>query len=523
MLFGPRVMAPREEGVPPAEVAPVEEAVPISDTQPTRIKPVEEPAEPFVTAKLPEAEPEKPEVPEWLRGVEAPAEAPIEMTAAGPGSPMDDEAAFAWLEGLAARMGADEAMLLSPEERREEPPEWVQKAAEAAAEAPLEEIQPEVPVSGFEAVPAGEPATEAEIQPVEAFAFEERPVEAEMAPAEEFGFEELPAEAEIQPVEAVAAEEIPVEAQIPPAEEFVFEEIPLEAGVPPAEGFVFEEIPFEAEALPAEELPIEAALFTELEGITPVEERMEEAPAIEEAPAEAVEPMAGLILEETEPVSEEAPPELPSWLAGAEAAQPAEEEAAWTPPEEEAEVELEQPIPAETQLAAEPFRLEEIEAVQLDLNRAGLSELERLPGVGFTRAQAIITYRQAFGAFSSVDDLINIAGFDPSLVDSLKRHLTIAEAQPVEALAEGVDIHQVTLIQARNALIQSDTNKALLHYLNLIRAQQLLPEVIQDLNEALYRFPVDISIWEALGDAHVRAGHLQESLDAYTKAEELIR
>jgi cytochrome c-type biogenesis protein CcmH/NrfG len=34
---------------------------------------------------------------------------------------------------------------------------------------------------------------------------------------------------------------------------------------------------------------------------------------------------------------------------------------------------------------------------------------------------------------------------------------------------------------------------------------------------------VDVSIWEALGDARMRIGHLQEALDAYTKAEELIR
>jgi peptide/nickel transport system permease protein len=38
---------------------------------------------------------------------------------------LDDEAAFAWLEYLAVRQGAREALLLQPEQRRPEPPEWV--------------------------------------------------------------------------------------------------------------------------------------------------------------------------------------------------------------------------------------------------------------------------------------------------------------------------------------------------------------------------------------------------------------
>ena len=39
--------------------------------------------------------------------------------------PLDDPEAYAWLEYLAARQGASEALLLSPAERREHPPDWV--------------------------------------------------------------------------------------------------------------------------------------------------------------------------------------------------------------------------------------------------------------------------------------------------------------------------------------------------------------------------------------------------------------
>jgi cytochrome c-type biogenesis protein CcmH/NrfG len=39
----------------------------------------------------------------------------------------------------------------------------------------------------------------------------------------------------------------------------------------------------------------------------------------------------------------------------------------------------------------------------------------------------------------------------------------------------------------------------------------------------LYRYPVEVSLWQLLGDAYMRANRLQDALDAYTKAEELLR
>ena len=45
-----------------------------------------------------------------------------------PGEDMD--AAFAWLEGLAAKQGADEALFTAPEDRPEAPPEWVAASVE---------------------------------------------------------------------------------------------------------------------------------------------------------------------------------------------------------------------------------------------------------------------------------------------------------------------------------------------------------------------------------------------------------
>ena len=60
-------------------------------------------------------------------------------------------------------------------------------------------------------------------------------------------------------------------------------------------------------------------------------------------------------------------------------------------------------------------------------------------------------------------------------------------------------------------------------YQKLIRKGKSLDDIIRDLRDALYRYPVEVPLWQSLGDAYMRANRLQEALDAYTKAEELLR
>ncbi|MFO3797288.1 MAG: hypothetical protein ACK8QZ_08400, partial [Anaerolineales bacterium] len=82
------------------------------------------------------------------------------------------------------------------------------------------------------------------------------------------------------------------------------------------------------------------------------------------------------------------------------------------------------------------------------------------------------------------------------------------------------DLH---LAQAQMALERGDIRQAVEHYSRLIRKGRLLDEVIFDLREALYRYPVDVLLWQTLGDAYLRANRLREALDAYTKAGQLLR
>jgi cytochrome c-type biogenesis protein CcmH/NrfG len=81
----------------------------------------------------------------------------------------------------------------------------------------------------------------------------------------------------------------------------------------------------------------------------------------------------------------------------------------------------------------------------------------------------------------------------------------------------------VALNQAKGELDRGDIPAALAHYSKLIKKGKHLEETIRDLTESIYRYPVEVGIWQTLGDAYMRANRLKEALEAYNKAEELIR
>ena len=213
-------------------------------------------------------------------------------------------------------------------------------------------------------------------------------------------------------------------------------------------------------------------------------------------------------------------PELPKWLSGADAKE--EFVDIWGTSEKTLDIARE-PRTTGTVDTNKPSDVSEISSKKVDLNEAGLSDLEHLPGIGFSKAQAILEYRSIHGPFKSVDELANVAGISERILDEFRDQVTAGSDEYTEAVEQPVNEHQVLLLQARNALVLGDIQAALRHYQALIKQRAVIPEVISDLNEALYRFPVDVYIWETLGDAHARSGNLQEALNAYTKAEEYIR
>jgi hypothetical protein len=84
-------------------------------------------------------------------------------------------------------------------------------------------------------------------------------------------------------------------------------------------------------------------------------------------------------------------------------------------------------------------------------------------------------------------------------------------------------VQDPALTQAQNELTRGNIPGAMENYSKLIKKGKLLDEIIFDLREALYRYPVEVTILQTLGDAYMRANRLQEALDSYTKAEELLR
>lgn len=61
----------------------------------------------------------------------------------------------------------------------------------------------------------------------------------------------------------------------------------------------------------------------------------------------------------------------------------------------------------------------------VDLNSASLSDLDSLPGVGPSTAQAIIDYRVANGPYASVDDLLNVRGIGPSKLAAMRARVRV--------------------------------------------------------------------------------------------------
>jgi tetratricopeptide (TPR) repeat protein len=81
----------------------------------------------------------------------------------------------------------------------------------------------------------------------------------------------------------------------------------------------------------------------------------------------------------------------------------------------------------------------------------------------------------------------------------------------------------ISLESAQSEMGRGNIGAAIDVYTKLIHKGKSLEEIIRDLREALYRYPVEVSLWQVLGDAYMRSNRLQEALDAYTKAEELLR
>jgi len=70
-------------------------------------------------------------------------------------------------------------------------------------------------------------------------------------------------------------------------------------------------------------------------------------------------------------------------------------------------------------------KLGDSEKAVLDLNQAGIEELQRLPGIGPTLASRIVADRAAQGPFRSVGDLLRVRGIGPKTLEKLRPHVRV--------------------------------------------------------------------------------------------------
>jgi competence protein ComEA len=64
-------------------------------------------------------------------------------------------------------------------------------------------------------------------------------------------------------------------------------------------------------------------------------------------------------------------------------------------------------------------------ATTVNINTAGVAELESLPGVGTKTAQRIVDYRQKNGAFKKIEELMNVQGIGEKSFLKIKDRLTV--------------------------------------------------------------------------------------------------
>lgn len=61
----------------------------------------------------------------------------------------------------------------------------------------------------------------------------------------------------------------------------------------------------------------------------------------------------------------------------------------------------------------------------VDINKAGLDELMKLPGIGEKTANQIIEYRSRQGGFSSLDDLKQVKGIGDKKLAAIRKYITL--------------------------------------------------------------------------------------------------
>ncbi|RJP49210.1 MAG: hypothetical protein C4557_11700 [Anaerolineaceae bacterium] len=467
------------------------------------------------------AEPAQPaDIPDWLKGAEPKSEPSASAESLGASAQEQDDA-VAWLESLAAKHGAKpEELVTDPNKRSETPPEWVKQARSAGeAQAPVEKKEE----------PSADWVEGAQNIGEQFFAEFEG---ASTSATDETGMWLRDLESKETQGEAGApsaeTESLP-EWMTPTEEDQKLErgEIPewlSDASQPAAE-------PQEETAQTSSDLP------DWLGGMD--QETAKETPAQESLGGQDLSDWLSSLDDETEKGSDAGAPvpsqpaeaDLPGWL---------------TEVELEKDVDSEKTPPASTPPTPAPVTLnvdlpEWLQGVDEESGEAEKSGEDAPPWLHREQWEADADAEAApkptapsdwHPVVEKTEKEKTPPAREPSLMEKPPSPEPVekpaagkkkAVAKPARSRKSGEQSTSGMLSQAEAELDRGDIPTALLHYGKLIKKGKHLEETIRDLTDSLYRYPVEVSIWQTLGDAYMRANRLKEALDAYNKAEELIR
>jgi cytochrome c-type biogenesis protein CcmH/NrfG len=375
----------------------------------------------------------------------------------------DQDAAMAWLESLAAKQGAKaEELITDPAERTDAAPEWVEQAKEIGAK------EAAVEAEGDLAWIADAAQEDAPAEDIPAW-LEEAENE---QPTDESAEDEAPAW--IRDAEVKASTKIKTR---PRAEKTDWIREAADE-TPPPETEAADDTPKwlkdEADDYAEEVTVVEETerVMTETTEVTTAE--TEDAPTwVKAMDLDAAE----TVVSESEAISAE--DDLPAWLAD---------------------------MGGETTDTASVTEIVE---------RESLTEQEQ------TSASAAAGTESA----ATLDEKIlerEVSGGQSSVSAGTVSKSTLKRKKRIRRM-DTATLRDITLMGAQVAMDEGNISASLKEYAKLIRKKRLLDEVIYDLREALDEYPINIDIWQLLGDAYLRAGRLQEAIDAYTNAEKLLR
>ncbi|MGP5361200.1 ComEA family DNA-binding protein [Psychrobacter celer] len=78
-------------------------------------------------------------------------------------------------------------------------------------------------------------------------------------------------------------------------------------------------------------------------------------------------------------------------------------------------------------LAQENAKIQARDEATVNINRASEGELVSLNGIGSSKAQAIILYRDMFGEFKTVDELAKVKGIGAKTIEKNRRRLSVQD------------------------------------------------------------------------------------------------